>query len=178
LGTLNPQDGTPAPSSPLDQLIGAITRRLLSSARQRSPARAGSFFDPSRKPIVRGSSQCGFRVTGRPKHLCGGLISPCWHRDWGGTRWQTTPAARTFPTRFAHPPASERPTRSAQGSAALRFSRHRHQGGSTPFWVVVVSVALTQGEARESQPNNNRHSYAPPWPGFRHRHGFSEEGAV
>jgi hypothetical protein len=30
-GTLNPQDGTPAQSSSVDQSIGAITRRLLSA---------------------------------------------------------------------------------------------------------------------------------------------------
>src|SRR5262249_21493418 len=40
VGTPNPQDGTPAPSSSVDQLVGAIL------AACSSPARAGSFNAP------------------------------------------------------------------------------------------------------------------------------------
>src|SRR5215468_5611260 len=43
-GTLNPQDGTPAPSSPVDQL--ARSSPLAPLRAQRTPARAGSFHDP------------------------------------------------------------------------------------------------------------------------------------
>src|SRR5215468_1025108 len=43
-GTLNPQDGTPAPSSPVDQL--ARSSPLAPLRAQRTPARAGSFFGP------------------------------------------------------------------------------------------------------------------------------------
>src|SRR5215468_6572841 len=44
-GTLNPQDGTPAPSSPVDQL--ARSSPLAPLRAQRTPARAGSFIGPT-----------------------------------------------------------------------------------------------------------------------------------
>jgi len=66
LGTLNPQDGTPAPSSPLDQL--ARSSPLAPLRAQRTPARAGSFLGPARPLAISAQhgSYLGLSCRSRP----------------------------------------------------------------------------------------------------------------
>src|SRR5215468_3156054 len=69
-GTLNPQDGTPAPSSPVDQL--ARSSPLAPLRAQRTPARAGSFFDPQPTCVAQDfcSANCPLNATLPRRRSC------------------------------------------------------------------------------------------------------------
>src|SRR5215831_16899510 len=74
VGTPNPQDGTPAPSSSVDQLVGAIL------AACSSPARAGSFHDPKQTLVA---VCCGTeRRQAVSETDFATFLSPCYTTAW------------------------------------------------------------------------------------------------